>query len=243
MTAGLLAGTASAQQDAPVADRTNPTISSGKAERAAYALREGRKTTVVFEIKAQDNAGVTAVGARVFAAGKTSASRDPFEIVHLKRASGTAKNGVWRGTLELAPGAPTGKWVVRGIAFDAENNCTCYGPDEGVEVLDTFLIRAKTRMTSVQAVPNPEKRGYVTVAAVLEAITRSGWRGLERMTVIVEFRPSGASSWQRVGEATRDGSIYYGSYPEKRSGEWRSRFAATNRYTGVTSKPVAVAKS
>ena len=127
VTAAVVAGLpfASTAGAASSADRTKPVFKSASTSKEVYALKPKASQDVVVKVRVTDNVGVSTVYAKLY--GPKGGS--PLHTLKLTRASGTAKDGTWQGTVPVKLNVSLGKWSIRAAAKDAASDVAAAAKD------------------------------------------------------------------------------------------------------------------
>ncbi|MGQ0844747.1 MAG: hypothetical protein ACT4QF_11475 [Sporichthyaceae bacterium] len=236
---GILAGVPFAgAAEAAGADRTTPVVRSVSTGKEVYALKPKVSQDVAVSMRVTDNVGVDAVYAKLY---KPSGGA-PVYVVKLKRASGTAKDGVWKGSVPVKLATSLGKWSIRAAARDAAGNST-----GNTAVLDTFSLKRHVAMNNWQADRacandcRTEVAGKVVVGVSLASAGSAEYASLPGQVVHIEWRKKGSSTWTKLGPPPGiDGGIYYGDMRSPGDGFWRARYYGTSTLAGNLTKEIWV---
>lgn len=122
------------------ADRTPPTLSRLTLSRTSVDTSAGA-VRIDVEIKAKDASGITQLGAELLGHPGWPGPEDYSQHLDLARSwdftrtSGTAKDGVWKGSLVIPGGAPDGRYYLRAYLDDGTHfsNWTAEASQWGIE--------------------------------------------------------------------------------------------------------------
>lgn len=228
--AALVAVLPVGQAFAATPDSAAPKVVGGSVADGVYVLKPTGTRSVVVFVHATDARGVTAVRAHLLAPGK---SKPAFDIP-LTRVSGTAKDGVWRGSVAVGIGNIAGGWTMKGYASDAAGNRS-----GSSSVLDRFSLKRHVYLSSWQA--EPTNKTSFRFAASLAVAKKGGYESLPAQIVSLDFRPKGSSTWKKKHEVTStDGGIYYGTRTNTTDGYWRMRFPGSGTLTKAVTRAIFV---
>ncbi len=216
-------------------DTTRPKVLSGATAHEVYALKPSTAKQVVVTVKVSDNVGVSSVSGLFYRPGDTGSGDDPKHTVTLKRISGTAKNGVWQGTLAVKLGTHRlGSWALKASARDAA------GARSGTSgILDRFSVKKYVWIEHWQVEQKSKTTVQITVGMGIANV--DDWDEFGGHRPIIEFRKKGSSTWTRQGSPPGvDGGIHYGDMKSPGDGSWRARFFGTSTEAGYTTKEIYV---
>lgn len=161
-----------------------------------------------------------------------------FSIRELRLVSGTARDGVWGGTVPLSRRAAVGPYSVSLMAMDKVGNMAMS------TAAAEFTARWRTAVRGFDVSPEGAAPGSaVTVAGRLMHVTSAGWEGFGNRELKVQFRPAGSSTWTTKGavRSRADGTFSNSTkFHATRTGAWRVTFAGGKLNAASTSGAVAV---
>ena len=219
----LPAGAASARPDTRA-----PKIASVSAPAIVGLTSKG----AVFDItvRATDNIDVARVVVGLIdTAGKYE---KPVGIV-AKRVAGMSWDGTYRARVTMPTSVPLGTWHVSAFAEDNQGNRST----GATTVRDTFVLKYATRITGLNASPEPVRKGApVVVKGRLQQAVVGGWAAYAGRSVIVQFRKAGAQTWAKVGTTTAgaNGTFSF-STTAKATGGWRAFYRGDKAKAKATS--------
>lgn len=162
-----------------------------------------------------------------------------FSIRELRLVSGTARDGVWSGTVLLSRRTAVGPYSVSLMAMDKVGNMAMS------TAAAHFTARWRTAVRGLDVSPEGAAPGSaVTVAGRLMHVTSAGWEGFGNRGLKVQFRPAGSSTWTTKGavRSRADGTFSNSTkFHANRTGAWRVTFAGGKLNAPSTSGADAVA--
>lgn len=203
---------------------------SGKLAVPAESAVRGVRSTLA----ADGLVTVTGALAAVYDRG-AAFSDEPVQLEHSKdgrtgwKKVASAKTSYWSGEFSLsAKGSTGGHYRVHHPATDAYTES--FGPSH-------LLTRTATRVTSVNAGPEPVTKGRtVTVSGVLQEKAGSGWKAYQGRAVDLYFKARGSTKWSYVtwGRPASNGRITLKTKAVK-DGTWTFRHAGDSKHFNSTS--------
>lgn len=168
-----------------------------------------------------------------------AALTEVFMPRELRLVSGTARDGVWSGTVPLSRRAAAGPYAVTLMAMDRVGNMAMSASAA------EFTARWRTAVRGFDVTPAGAAAGSaVTVAGRLMHVTPAGWAGFGNRELKVQFRAEGSSTWTTKGavRSRSDGTFSNSTkFHANRTGAWRVTFAGGKLNAPSTSGADALA--
>jgi hypothetical protein len=225
---GLALGPA---QGAIAATDAAPRIISVDVTPEPVVLYKSSATRITFTVRASDDTGIKTLAVLAI----SDRDEEAGGVVTLKRTAGSAKSGVWTGSVDVDKYEVHGLWGAVAQAQDLAGNRSSL--DDSTPY-DEYLVQRNTRFLGFNVSPEPVRKGQaLKVTGKLQALhPTKGYVAYAGKTLSVEFRALGAKTWTKVGTVTttRDGSFTTRSLKAAASGTWRVRFGGTTYYAADT---------
>lgn len=154
-------------------------------------------------------------------------------------SKGMSWDGIYTAKVTMPITVPLGGWKVSAFAEDNAGNRS-----SGVkDVRDTFTLKYATRITKLNAGPEPVAKGAtMIVTGNLQQTVKGGWASYAGKAVKVRFRKVGTSTWVTVGSPISAASGKFSMLTKATAaGDWRAVYAGDAAKAKTISKADAVA--
>jgi Cu/Ag efflux protein CusF len=209
---------------AAAADTTAPTVAKVDVRPETVVLKHRRLSPITFRVRVTDDTGV----AQVHAIAVSARDENAGGWVELERVSGTARDGVWSGTIRIDAAEVPGRWAAAAAAVDAAGNESVL---DDSSPYDEYLVKRATRVVGFDAGPEPVRRNAkVTLTGRLQRVDATkGFVGVANQRLEVQFKAKGAKKYVRVGAVTtgKAGAFRTAKIAAPGAGTWRVVYAGT----------------
>jgi hypothetical protein len=152
-------------------------------------------------------------------------------ISDLKRVSGTAGDGVWRGTAELDAADWGGRYTIEVAATDgtAANPYYAFATKRSAGAL---TVRRASRL-AVSATPSPVRKGAkIKVSGVLRGLAENGgYAALKQQKIEIWFKPKGKKKGVRIAVLkTNSKGRYSRLFTAKKDGSVAARYKGADAW-------------
>ncbi|WP_106396871.1 hypothetical protein [Actinocorallia populi] len=150
-------------------------------------------------------------------------------VSDLKRVSGTAGDGVWRGTAVFDRNDWGGSYTIEVAATDG-TSANAYHDFRVVAFKGAVKIRRAARLNVAAAPDSVRKGAKVRVHGVLRALGRKGtYAPLKRQRVEIWFRPKGKKKGTRIAVVSTDAKGRYSRlFTARKDGTVAARYKGTD---------------